>query len=133
MNRFVEQLGILAVVGMVGGGASWIYLRPQPPTSYPVPVIQNSYQPPQLTIPPAAVLPALPLAPPSRPIPLLPTYQPAPIRDVAWFMAHPAERRAKRAACDNNPGMAGHDPECENALHAQSNASIDRFLASMPK
>lgn len=58
----------------------------------------------------------LPASPPS--VAQAPVLTVAPVRTVAWFTAHPVEMRAKIAACNNNPGEAKRDPECENASDA---------------
>ena len=53
---------------------------------------------------------------------------PAPIRAVTWFKAHPDEITQKLAACNDNPGVGMHDPECFNAQEASNKLSFDRQI-----
>ena len=58
---------------------------------------------------------------------------PHPVRTVSWFQAHPSEMRQKFAACNDNPGGAMADPECENAATAKEHIDFKEFLAGAPK
>src|SRR4051812_24553282 len=44
---------------------------------------------------------------------------------VSWYHAHPADTLGKLAACNNDPGYAKHDPNCENAHEARIAMSVD--------
>ena len=55
---------------------------------------------------------------------------PAPIRAVTWFKAHPDEITQKLAACNDNPGVAMHDPECFNASDANNKLAYERRTAA---
>ncbi|MFL5252515.1 MAG: EexN family lipoprotein [Rhodopila sp.] len=44
---------------------------------------------------------------------------------VSWYHAHPAETLAKLQACNDDPGYAKHDPNCENAHEARLAMSVD--------
>lgn len=45
-----------------------------------------------------------------------------PTHDVTWYKAHPVERKAMIARCQNNPGQLDRTPNCINAKHAESGA-----------
>lgn len=47
-----------------------------------------------------------------------------PARDVAYYLAHPAERAATYARCKNDPGRLGNTPNCRNAASATFKASL---------
>jgi hypothetical protein len=51
------------------------------------------------------------------------------VRTVSWFEAHQAVMNQKLDACNDNPGGAMKDPECQNALDAKSHIDTDNFLA----
>jgi len=69
-------------------------------------------------------------ASPQTPVPARgATITPHAARTVSWFKAHEPEMMQKRAACDDNPGIARTDPECANA----DNAFLDRMMAGPPK
>lgn len=53
------------------------------------------------------------------------------IRTVTWFVAHGDERTTKLLACNDNPGVAMHDPECPNASQAVSEISYQRDVAEL--
>lgn len=55
------------------------------------------------------------------------------VRTVSWFKAHQPEMNQKLAACNDNPGGAMTDPECQNALDAKSRIDTDGSLAGAPK
>lgn len=44
---------------------------------------------------------------------------------VSWYLAHRAEMTAKLTACNDDPGHAAHDPNCENAHQARITISAD--------
>jgi hypothetical protein len=48
-----------------------------------------------------------------------------PVRDVAWYTAHPKERSSKLAECRNNPGKLQQTPNCINAESAQTRAWLN--------
>jgi len=50
-------------------------------------------------------------------------------RTVMWYVGHPAELRAVMAACQNNPGAAKHNPDCENVVQAELVLSADHASA----
>ena len=56
-----------------------------------------------------------------------------PVRTVSWFESHQSEMNQKLDACNDNPGGAMTDPECQNALDAKSHIDTDRSLAGAPK
>jgi hypothetical protein len=58
---------------------------------------------------------------------------PHPARTVSWFEAHRAEMTQKMASCNDNPGGAMADPECENAATAKEHTDFKEFLAGAPK
>jgi hypothetical protein len=37
---------------------------------------------------------------------------------VSWYLAHQDEWKRKYEACNNNPGAATTDPDCQNAIEA---------------
>ena len=53
---------------------------------------------------------------------------PAPIRTVTWFKQHETEMREKLGACNDNPGVAMHDPECFNASDANDKIGLERMM-----
>ncbi len=55
------------------------------------------------------------------------------VRTVSWFEAHRAEMTQKNATCNDNPGGAMADPECENAATAKEHIDFKEFLAGAPK
>lgn len=54
-------------------------------------------------------------------------------RTVSYFLAHQDELKQRYAECRDNPGMAMSDADCVNAMEANTQASLDRLLSSMPK
>ena len=92
-------VALMATSAGVGAG-SVVYMRPlQPPQQQAVAVPQSP----------------LPAPPPA-------------IRATAWFEAHDAERKAKMAACHDNPGVSRlGDPECDNAFNARDNIGYRKF------
>jgi hypothetical protein len=58
---------------------------------------------------------------------------PPPVRTVSWFAAHPSEMRQKFAACNDNPGGAMTDPECENALTAREHTGLADSFPEAPR
>ena len=58
---------------------------------------------------------------------------PRPVRTVSWFEAHPSEMKQKYAACNDNPGGAMTDPECENALAANDHLGLAEILKGAPE
>lgn len=54
-------------------------------------------------------------------------------RTVSWFAANPQDMRQKIATCNDNPGAAIHDAECENALEANEHLAIEAMLAGNPE
>lgn len=129
MRSIVTQgLGVLALVAIGGGGYAWQYMRP---ASDIVPVL----------VPPPPMMPLAPTAAPQIPFPVvaprpvqpvMPAYQPAPIRTVSYFMAHPGDRKAKLAACRENPGLSQGDPECPNAARAKQHVDFSAVINSIP-
>jgi hypothetical protein len=55
------------------------------------------------------------------------------VRDVPWFKSHTDDRKAKLIACNDNPGLGMHDPECVNAEDAKSKVDIEAFLSGIGK
>jgi len=51
-----------------------------------------------------------------------------PARDKAFFTANPKERAKTLASCRNEPARAGRDPDCGNALQADSEAEQQRVF-----
>ena len=41
-----------------------------------------------------------------------------PPKTVAYYKEHPAERDARMAVCNNDPGLLKNDPDCVNASMA---------------
>lgn len=64
----------------------------------------------------------------TRAVPVVIPMAPPTFRTLSWFQSNQAEMRQKLAACSDNPGVAAHDPECENALGASDHIAIDRML-----
>jgi hypothetical protein len=56
-----------------------------------------------------------------------------PVRTVSWFKAHQPEMNQKLVACNDNPGGAMTDPECQNALDAKSRIDTDSEAAGVNK
>jgi len=52
---------------------------------------------------------------------------PEPVRDVAYYGAHPNERAAKVKACQNDQGRLAATSNCINALAADSAAHAAHF------
>jgi hypothetical protein len=50
-------------------------------------------------------------------------------RTVSWYLVHRAEMNAKLTACNDDPGHAAHDPNCENAHQARITLSADEARA----
>ena len=71
-----------------------------------------------------------PLQPAAPPVVTEITPPPPPIRTVTWFKAHPDEITQKLAACNDNPGVAMHDPECFNASDANNKLAYERRTAA---
>ena len=55
--------------------------------------------------------------------------QPMPIRDKAYYLAHPTDRLADVTACRNNPGALASTPNCVNAAAATADIERDHFWA----
>ncbi len=55
-----------------------------------------------------------------------------PIHDKAYFAVHDAERDDMVAACRNNPGQSGGDPNCVNALQARADIGRKKFWTVTP-
>jgi hypothetical protein len=55
------------------------------------------------------------------------------VRTVSWFKAHQPEMNQKLAACNDNPGGAMTDPECQNASDAADRNSLDKMIAGPAK
>ena len=51
----------------------------------------------------------------------------APVRTVSWYRQHQADLKQKLAACNDNPGAAMTDVECQNAAEAKSQIDTDEF------
>jgi len=51
-----------------------------------------------------------------------------PIRDKAYFTAHPQERTQTIMGCRNNPGGLGAPPDCTNAIRSDADAEHDRVF-----
>jgi hypothetical protein len=49
-------------------------------------------------------------------------------RTVDWFVANPIVAKQKVDACNNDPGNAGSDAECLNALEARDKIGIRLLL-----
>ncbi|SMB25128.1 conserved exported protein of unknown function [Sterolibacterium denitrificans] len=45
-----------------------------------------------------------------------------PVQTVEWFKAHQAEREARLAKCNANPGELAATPNCVNASRAESSS-----------
>lgn len=58
---------------------------------------------------------------------------PHPVRTASWFEAHRMEMTQKYASCNDNPGGAMVDPECQNAATAKERTDLKEFLAGAPK
>jgi hypothetical protein len=57
-------------------------------------------------------------------------------RSVSWYLAHPTERTADYAWCQEHPGggvLHVLGPDCETVADAKLHADADAFLAAMPK
>jgi hypothetical protein len=55
------------------------------------------------------------------------------VRTVSWFNAHQPEMNQKLATCNDNPGGAMTDPECQNALDAKSRIDTDSLATAVRK
>ena len=55
--------------------------------------------------------------------------QPTPLRDKAYYLAHPTDRLADLTACGNNPGVLASTPNCINAAAATADVERDHFWA----
>ena len=58
---------------------------------------------------------------------------PHPVRTVSWYEAHRPEMNQKFASCNDNPGGALFDPECQNALDAKGHIGMAGFIKGPPK
>jgi hypothetical protein len=107
---YIERLSVAGLMALSAalGATGAVYVRPLQPTL-----------PPQqaMVVPP----------PVASPVPPQPA-KVATLRDIPWFLAHQEEMHAKTAACDANPGVAFHDPECENATEAAAHVGWQKTL-----
>jgi hypothetical protein len=58
------------------------------------------------------------------------------MRSVSWYLAHPTERAADYAWCQEHPGGGVQHligPDCETVVSAKVHADADAFLAAVPK
>ena len=53
-------------------------------------------------------------------------------RSVWWYRQHQSDLKQKLAACNNNPGAAMADEECQNAAEAKSEIDMDQFQGKQP-
>lgn len=66
---------------------------------------------------------------PVTPIASVPvTVVPQRAKTVDWFVANPTVAKQKVDACNNDPGNAGSDAECLNALEARDKIGIRLLL-----
>ena len=56
----------------------------------------------------------------------------APLRTVSWYRQHQSDLKQKLAACNDNPGAAMTDMECQNAAEAKSQIDMDEFQGKQP-
>ena len=56
----------------------------------------------------------------------------APVRPVSWYRQHQSDLKQKLAACNDNPGAAMIDVECQNAAEAKSQIDMDEFQGKQP-
>lgn len=56
----------------------------------------------------------------------------APERTVSWYRQHQSDLKQKLAACNDNPGAAMTDVECQNAAEAKSQIDMDEFQGKQP-
>jgi hypothetical protein len=73
--------------------------------------------------PPSSLSPQAAMGLPLPPQSLLPA------RTVEWFVAHPDVAAGKVKLCNNDPGNAMSDPECQNAYNATEKIGFDQILS----
>lgn len=56
----------------------------------------------------------------------------APMRTVSWYRQHQSDLKQKLAACNDDPGAAMTDVECQNAAEAKSQIDMDEFQGKQP-
>ncbi|MFZ3236933.1 MAG: EexN family lipoprotein [Stellaceae bacterium] len=56
----------------------------------------------------------------------------APVRTVSWYRQHQSDLKQKLAACNDDPGAAMTDVECQNAAEAKSQIDMDEFQGKQP-
>jgi hypothetical protein len=56
----------------------------------------------------------------------------APVRTVSWYRQHQSDLKQKLVACNDNPGAAITDVECQNAAEAKSQIDMDEFQGKQP-
>jgi hypothetical protein len=100
----LSQLPIIAGSFLVGAGGMFAYLHPQLAATVVTREIPNAI---------ASVIP-----------------QP---HTVSWYVAHQDAMKGKLSACQEDPGSAIRDPECENASEAFDKVTLDRFIEGAPR
>lgn len=56
----------------------------------------------------------------------------APLHTVSWYRQHQSDLKQKLAVCNDNPGAAMTDVECQNAAEAKSQIDMDEFQGKQP-
>ena len=68
----------------------------------------------------------------SRSVPSMVVAAASPVRTVSWYRQHQSDLKQKLAACNDNPGAAITDAECQNAAEAKSQIDMDEFQGKQP-
>lgn len=55
-----------------------------------------------------------------------------PARTVSWYRQHQTDLKKELATCNDNPGSAMTDPDCQNAAEAKSQLDIEEFQGKPP-
>jgi hypothetical protein len=55
-----------------------------------------------------------------------------PEHTVSWYRQHQPDLKQKLATCNDNPGAAMTDVECQNAAEAKSQIDMDEFQGKQP-
>lgn len=68
----------------------------------------------------------------SRSAPQMAVAAAAPMRTVSWYRQHQSDLKQKLAACNDDPGAAMTDVECQNAAEAKSQIDMDELQGKQP-
>jgi hypothetical protein len=68
----------------------------------------------------------------SRSVPGMVAAAAAPVRTVSWYRQHLPDLKQKLDVCNDNPGAAMTDVECQNAAEAKSQIDMEEFQGKQP-